>query len=175
EIALLAERGAAVSHNPVSNLKLASGIARVPDMLRAGVTVTLGTDSVASNNNLDLFEEIKLTAMLHKGVTGDPTVLPAGQVLRMATVDGARVLGMEDTGMLKEGWKADLIALRMDRTHFVPRTDFVSHAVYAACGADVEHVWVDGRQLMRGRELLTLDEERIRHEVQHRFERLLRG
>ena len=175
EIALLAERGAAVSHNPVSNLKLASGIARVPDLLRAGVVVTLGTDSVASNNNLDLFEEIKLTAMLHKGVTGDPTVLPAGQVLRMATVDGARVLGMEDTGMLKEGWKADLIALRTDRTHFVPRTDFVSHAVYAACGADVEHVWVDGRQLMRGRELLTLDEERIRHEVQKRFERLLRG
>jgi len=172
EIALLAERRAAVSHNPVSNLKLASGVARVPEMLGAGVAVTLGTDSVASNNNLDLFEEIKVTAMLHKGVTLDPTVLPAARVLRMATADGARVLGMEDVGVLKEGWKADLIALRTDRPHFTPQTDFVSHVVYAASGADVEHVWVDGKPLMRGRELLTLDEERIRHEVQRRFERM---
>jgi len=173
EIALLAERGVAVSHNPVSNLKLASGVARVPDLLRAGVTVSLGTDSAASNNNLDLFEEIRLAALLHKGVSGDPTAVPAAEALRMGTVYGAKAIGLEgQVGMLKPGMKADLIAVSIAKPHFVPATDYVSHLVYAANGADVAHVWVDGKQLLRDRELLTLDIERIRFEAQRSFERL---
>jgi 5-methylthioadenosine/S-adenosylhomocysteine deaminase len=173
EIAILAHRGAAVSHNPVSNLKLASGVARVPELLAAGVTVSLGTDSAASNNNLDLFEEIRVAALLHKGVTGDPTVVPAAEALRMGTVYGARALGLEGkTGVLKPGMKADFIGVSTDKPHFVPRTDYVSHLVYAASGADVKHVWADGRQLLKDGTLLTLDEEKIRYEAQACFERL---
>ncbi|WP_276351546.1 amidohydrolase [Cohnella caldifontis] len=173
EIALLAARGVAVSHNPISNLKLASGVARVPELLAAGVTVGLGTDSVASNNNLDLFEEIRMTALLHKGVTGDPTVIPAAEALRMGTEYGARALGLGGvTGALRPGMKADFIAVSTANTRFVPRTDLISHAVYSASSADVRHVWVDGRQLLRDGELLTLDEERIRYEAQACFERL---
>jgi len=173
EIALLAERRVAVSHNPVSNLKLASGVARVPEMLKAGITVGLGTDSAASNNNLDLFEEIRLAALLHKGVTGDPTVVPAADALRMGTVYGAKALGLEGvTGLLRPGLKADIIAVSTDNTMFTPQTDYISHLVYAASGAHVRHVWADGRQLLRNGELLTLDEEKIMHEAQACFARL---
>lgn len=173
EIALLAERNVAVSHNPVSNLKLASGVARVPDLLKAGVTVSLGTDGAASNNNLDLFQEISLTALLHKGVSGDPTVIPAVDALRMGTVYGARSIGLEDvTGRLAPGLKADLIALSLDRAHFVPQTDYLSHLAYTASGADVVHVWTDGKQLMRDRALLTLDEEKIKSEAERAYARL---
>ncbi|MFC5467727.1 amidohydrolase [Cohnella suwonensis] len=173
EIALLAERGVAVSHNPVSNLKLASGVARVPDLLKAGVTVSLGTDSAASNNNLDLFQEISMAALLHKGVSGDPTVVPAAEALRMGTLYGARSIGLEGvTGQLKAGLKADFIALNVDRPHFVPRTDYVSHLAYAARGSDVAHVWVDGKQLLKDGKLLTLDEEKIKAEAEACFRRL---
>ncbi|WP_341278124.1 amidohydrolase [Paenibacillus sp. FSL H8-0537] len=176
EIALLAQRKVAVSHNPVSNLKLASGIARVPDLLRAGVTVSLGTDSAASNNNLDLFKEINLAALLHKGVSGDPTVVPAIEALRMGTVYGARSIWQEDSiGRLREGMKADFIAIDIEQPHFYPQTDIVSHLVYAGSGRDVKHVWVDGRQVVRDGECTLLDEEKIRHDAQASFERLLKA
>lgn len=176
EIALLAQRKVAVSHNPVSNLKLASGIARVPDLLRAGVTVSLGTDSAASNNNLDLFKEINLAALLHKGVSGDPTVVPAIEALRMGTVYGARSIWQEDAiGRLREGMKADFIAIDIEQPHFYPQTDIVSHLVYAGSGRDVKHVWVDGRQVVRDGECTLLDEEKIRHDAQASFERLLKA
>lgn len=173
EIALLAERNVAVSHNPVSNLKLASGVARVPELMRAGVTVSLGTDGAASNNNLDLFQEVSMAALLHKGVSGDPTVVPAAEALRMGTVYGARSIGLEGvTGQLKAGLKADFIAVSIKKSHFVPSTDYVSHLVYAGSGADVAHVWVDGRQLLRDGRLLTLDEERIMAEAERCYQRL---
>lgn len=173
EIALLAERKVAVSHNPVSNLKLASGVARVPDLLKAGVTVSLGTDSAASNNNLDLFQEISMAALLHKGVSGDPTVVPAAEALRLGTVHGARALGLEGvTGQLKTGLKADFIALAITKPQFVPHSDYVSHLVYAARGSDVAHVWVNGKQLLRDGQLLTLDEEKILAEAERCFQRL---
>lgn len=176
EIALLAERGVGVSHNPASNLKLASGVARVPELLRAGVTVSLGTDSAASNNNLDLFDEIRLAALIHKGVSYDPTTVPAAEALRMATVYGARTIGEGDRlGVLKAGMKADLIALSTDQPHFYPQSDMVSHLVYSASGRDVSHVWVDGRQVVRSGKCTQLDEERIQYEAQKCFERLLNG
>lgn len=176
EIELIAAKGVSVSHNPVSNLKLASGIARVPELIRAGVTVSLGTDSAASNNNLDLFEEIRLAALLHKGVSGDPTAVPALEALKLATVQGAKAIWQEDQiGALRTGMKADFIAVDVEQPHFYPKTDIVSHLVYSASGRDVKHVWVDGRQVVRDGECTLLDEEKIRYEAQASFERLLQA
>lgn len=173
EIEVLAANKVAVSHNPGSNLKLASGVAKVPQMLKAGVVVSLGTDSSASNNNLDMFEEIRLAALIHKGVSGDPTAVPALEALRMGTLYGAQSLYLENLGTLAAGMKADFVALDIEQAHFVPRTDYVSHIVYSAAGQDVRHVWVDGRQIVKNRECLTLDEEKIRFEAQAAFEGLL--
>jgi len=173
EIALLAERGVRVSHNPGSNLKLASGIARVPDLIAAGVLVSLGTDSSASNNNLDMFEEVRLTALLHKGVSGDPTAIPAEQALRMGTLDGARSIWIDDVGALKAGMKADFIALNIDQPHFFPRSNLISHIVYSASGKDVVDVCIDGRWVVRNGACLTLDEEKIKAEFQACYERLI--
>ncbi|MGN7455756.1 amidohydrolase [Paenibacillus pasadenensis] len=172
EIALLAERGVAVSHNPASNLKLASGVARVPELLKAGVAVSLGTDSAASNNNLDLFDEIRLAALVHKGVSGDPTVVPAMQALQLATLGGAATIRQPELGALKAGLKADFISLDADQPHFYPRTDIVSHLVYSASGRDVRDVWVDGRQVVQGGVCLLLDEEKILAEAEACYRRL---
>ncbi|OBZ17533.1 N-ethylammeline chlorohydrolase [Bacillus sp. FJAT-26390] len=176
EIELLAAKGVAVSHNPVSNLKLASGIARVPDLIRAGVTVSLGTDSVASNNNLDLFEEIRMAALLHKGVSGDPTAIPAYEALKLGTVYGAKSIWQQDQiGSLKVGMKADFIAIDIEQPHFYPKTDMISHLVYSGSGRDVAHVWIDGRQVLKNGECTLLDEEKIRYEAQASFDRLLQA
>ncbi|MCY9515814.1 amidohydrolase [Paenibacillus apiarius] len=173
EIATLARYNVAVSHNPGSNLKLASGVARVPELLRAGVVVSLGTDGPASNNNLDMFEEMRLAALIHKGVSGDPTAIPAAEALRMGTVYGAQTISLPDVGLLEVGMKADMVAVDIDQAHFIPHTDLVSHMIYSASAKDVKHVWIDGEQVVKNGECLTLDEERIRHETQQCFEQLL--
>ncbi|MWC28508.1 amidohydrolase [Paenibacillus sp. MMS18-CY102] len=174
EIELLAARGVGVSHNAASNLKLASGVARVPDLLRAGVTVSLGTDGAASNNNLSLFDEIRLAGLIHKGVSGDPTAVPALEALKLGTIYGAKGIWQEKSiGSLEVGKKADIIALDLNRPQYFPLTDIVSHLVYSGSGSDVRHVWIDGKQTVRNGECLTLDEERILHEAQAAFERLL--
>jgi len=172
EIAILAEHGVGVSHNPGSNLKLASGVARVTDLRKAGVRVSLGTDSAASNNNLDMFEEMRLAALIHKGVSGDPTAVPASVAIRMGTVEGARSLWLGDVGTLEAGMKADVIALDATAPHFQPEADYVSHIVYAGSGRDVTDVWVNGRQVVRGRECLTLDEEKVVYEANAALRRL---
>lgn len=172
EIAILAEHDVRVSHNPGSNLKLASGIARVVDMLKAGVKVSLGTDSSASNNNLDMFEEVRLAALLQKGISGDPTAVQAKTALSMATSLGAESIWHHDVGRLQAGYKADLIAVDVDQPHYIPHTDMISHLVYSASGQDVVDVCVNGRWLMRNRALLTLDEEKIKFEAQRCFDRL---
>ncbi len=161
-----------ISHNPGSNLKLASGIARVPQYLHAGLLVSLGTDSAASNNNLDMFEEVRLAALIHKGVSGDPTAVPAFTALSMATTMGAKSIWLEDVGVLAAGMKADFIALNLEQPHFQPRTDLISHVVYSANAHDVTDVFVDGKQLVRNRECLTLDEERIMAEANRAISRL---
>ncbi|MNO28398.1 5-methylthioadenosine/S-adenosylhomocysteine deaminase [compost metagenome] len=173
EIDILAAHKVTISHNPGSNLKLASGVARVPELLKAGVIVSLGTDGPASNNNLDMFEEIRLAALIHKGVSGDPTAVPAREALLMGTEYGAKSLFLNNTGSLAAGMKADFIAVNTEQAHFLPRTDYISHTVYSAGPKDVEHVWVDGKQVVRHGECLTLDEERIRYEAQSAFEGLL--
>lgn len=172
EIDILREYDVRVSHNPGSNLKLASGIARVPELLQAGVKVSLGTDSSASNNNLDMFEEIRLAALLHKGVSYDPTVVPALTALRMGTVDGARSIWLDDIGVLAPGSRADIIAIDVDQPHLIPHSDLLSHIVYSASQHDVTDVWVDGKQLVKNRSCTTLDEEQIRYEAARCFERL---
>lgn len=160
DMKILAERGVHISHNPVSNMKLASGIAPVAAMLDAGVSVSLGTDGCASNNNLDLFEEMKTAALLQKAVTGDPTALPARKVLEMATVNGARALGV-DSGMLRKGLNADVIVVEMDQPHLTPVYDVLSQLVYAASGRDVRTTIVDGAVLMENRRLISVDEDEI--------------
>lgn len=155
-----------VSHNPESNMKLASGIAPVPQLLAAGVCVGLGTDGAASNNNLDLFLEMDTAAKLHKVQRLDPTVLDADTVLRMATMDGARALGLSDRiGSIEPGKKADLIVIDTNRPHLVPMYHPVSHLVYAAKGSDVTTVIINGRVVMEGGRILTFDVEQAMSDV----------
>jgi len=162
EMDLLARRKVRVVHNPESNMKLASGVAPVPDLLARGVAVGLGTDGCASNNNLDLFQEMDSAAKLHKVHRLDPTVMPSQTVLEMATLGGARVLGMEkEIGSLEAGKKADVIVLELNKPHLQPVYNLVSHLVYSATGADVRDVIIDGKMVMENRKLLTLDEEEI--------------
>ena len=171
--ALLKERGVTVVHCPESNLKLGSGVADVPAMLADGLTVALGTDGAASNNNLNLIEEMHLVSSLHKGVRRDPTLLSPGQVLQMATVNGARLQGRTDTGVLTVGNKADIVALDTDRPHLVPAIDPISNLVYSAQGADVVMTMVDGRVLYENGEYLTMDRDRILFEARQAARRLL--
>ncbi|AIQ36822.1 MULTISPECIES: amidohydrolase [Paenibacillus] len=174
EIEILARHNVGVSHNPGSNLKLASGVARVTDLLKAGVKVSLGTDGAASNNNLDMFEEMRLAALIHKGVSGDPTAVPAPEALSMATEYGAKSIFLNDVGRLAVGMKADFIAIDIDQPHLLPHTDLLSHAVYSASAKDVEHVWVNGKQVVKHGQCVTLDEEAIRRKAQESFEGLLK-
>lgn len=163
---LLAARGVNVSHNPVSNLKLASGIAPVPALLAKGINVALGTDSVASNNSHDLFEEIKTAALIHKGSSGDPRAIGALDALRLATVNGARAQGRQnECGRIAPGMDADLILLDFDRPHLVPCHNVVSNLVYSARGSDVVLTMVRGRILYRDGEFLTLDLDAVRREL----------
>ena len=162
EIAILAQRGVRISHCPESNMKLASGVAPVPRLLAAGLPVGLGTDGSASNNNEDMFGEMNSAAKLHKVNLLDPAVMPAETVLEMATLHGARVLdAAEEIGSLEPGKKADLIVLDMNQPHLTPLFNIPSHMVYAARGTDVLHSVINGRIVMRSRQLTTLDEKAI--------------
>jgi 5-methylthioadenosine/S-adenosylhomocysteine deaminase len=159
DIAILAKRKVGVSHNPESNMKLASGTAKVPALRRAGVPVGLGTDGAASNNDLDMFEAMRQAAFLHKLMTNDPRTLPAKAVLAMGTIEGARALGMQDhIGSLEAGKRADLIVVSTAGARQTPLYDPVSHLVYVARGADVTTTVVNGKFLMRDRKVLTLNE-----------------
>ncbi|MCL2545536.1 MAG: amidohydrolase [Clostridia bacterium] len=175
DIDLLAEKGVAVAHNPVSNLKLASGVMPLPRMLEKGVRVSLGTDGAASNNNLNLWEEVKLTGILHKGVSGDPTLIAPPQVLAMATVNGVRAMGFGEVGMLLPGWRADMILLEAGLPHRTPCVDPAADLVYSAQGADVRMTMVDGRVLYLDGEYLTLDRERIVAEAKKAADVMIHG
>ena len=162
DIKTMAEHGVKVVHNPESNMKLASGIAPVPQMLSQGLTVGLGTDGCASNNNLDLFSEMDTAAKLHKVNMLDPTVMDSITVLRMATIQGARALGLQDiTGSLEVGKKADVIVIDTHKPHLTPMYNATSHLVYAARGNDVRHSIINGQPVMEDRKLLTLDLDEI--------------
>ena len=162
EIAVLHKHGVGVSHNPESNMKLASGTAPVVDYLKAGVALGLGTDGAASNNDLDMFEAMRQAAFLHKLVTRDPRVVSARTALEMATGGGARVIGRDkQLGSLEVGKLADLIVVRMDQPRQTPMYDPISHLVYTTRGDDVETTIVNGKVLMRAGKVLTLNEEAV--------------
>ena len=166
EIPILADRKVGVIHNPTSNMKIASGIAPVTEMLDAGVRVGLGTDGAASNNDLDMWEEMRLAAFLQKVDRMDPTVIPATTVLSMATSGGATAIGLGDSiGSLETGKRADLIQVAFEDVHHVPTYNVISHLVYVSDEQDVSSVVVDGKVLMKEREMLTIDVDRVRAEA----------
>jgi len=166
DMKMFADYGCKVSHNPASNMKLASGVAPVPEMLKAGVTVGLGTDGCASNNNLDMIKEMGTAAKLHKVARLDPTVMDAQTVVRMATIEGAKTLGMEKKiGSLEPGKKADVIVIGLNEPHLTPLYCEYSHLVYAASGADVDTVIINGKVVMENRKLLTINEQDVMQKV----------
>lgn len=176
EIELLAQRRAKVAHCPESNMKLASGVAPIPALLAAGVTVGLGTDGAASNNDVDMFGEMDSAAKLQKVHHLDPTLLTASQTLTMATMGGAQLLGAADKiGSLEPGKKADMIVLDVAQPHLTPMYAIPSHLVYAASGADVAHSVINGRIVMRDRQVLTLDEEEVLAHCHEAANELLRA
>jgi len=163
EISFLAKQKVAVAHNPSSNLKLASGIAPVVQLLKAGVNVSLGTDGAASNNRLDMFTELRTASLLQKVTNQDSTAIPAETALRMATINGARALGLGDQiGSLEPGKKADLIMIDLDQSHLTPCFNPISLLVYAARGSDISDVMVNGEWLVKERKMIKWDEKEIR-------------
>jgi 5-methylthioadenosine/S-adenosylhomocysteine deaminase len=161
EFQTLANTRTNVAHCPSSNLKLGSGIAEITRMLDAGISVSLGADGAACNNRLDMFTEMRSMALLQKAMHG-PQVIPARQALRMATIDGAKALGLEaEIGTLETGKRADVIVVNVDSLHSTPHADIVSAIVYSAQSSDVRSVVIDGRLVMHKKTLLTLDEEQV--------------
>ena len=159
DIETLAARGVTVSHNPQSNMKISSGVAPVERMRAAGALVTVATDGTCSNNDLDLWEELRTAAFLQKSATGDPTALPAWEALRMATANGARAMGCADgeLGVLREGALADLIVVDLQKPHLQPIHDVVSNLVYCGKASDVDTVVVDGRIVVENRRIEGVD------------------
>lgn len=173
DLDIMREVGCSIVHNPTSNLKLGSGIARVKEMLDRGINVCLGTDGAASNNNLNMFEEMNIAALLHKGIAMNPQLMNADTVLKMATMNGAKAIGFEDTGILKEGMKADVILIDTDKPHFYPKNNPASMMVYSAQASDVDTVIIDGDIIMQNRIFTNIDEEKIKYEVEALSGRLL--
>lgn len=172
DMEIMAAKKVRVAHNPQSNLKLASGIAPIPAMLKRGIIVGLGTDGTSSNNNLDLLEECRLTAMLHKGISGDPLLIPAKEALELATKQGALALGFTNVGQIAVGQKADIVLYDMQKPYWYPRHDRISLLVYAANATDADTVIVNGKVLMKNGELLHMDVEKIYAEANTRGHRL---
>jgi 5-methylthioadenosine/S-adenosylhomocysteine deaminase len=167
DVELMARTGCAVAHCPESNMKLASGVAPVPAMLKTGLLIGLGTDGCASNNDLDMLGEMDTAAKLHKVHTLDPTAMDASTVVRMATIDGARTLGLDHLiGSLEQGKQADLIVLDFNQPHLTPCFHLLSHLVYAARGNDVRHVMINGCWAVKDRCLTTIDLEDVLSEAQ---------
>ena len=172
EMDLLAERGTGVIHCPASNMKLASGMAPVQDLLDAGVTVGLGTDGAASNNDLDMFDEMRDAAMIGKLAADDASAVDAATTVDLATQGSADAIGI-DSGRIEAGANADLAVVDLDAPHLTPQHDLVSHLAYAAGGSDVRHTVCDGQVLMRDRELTTIDEAATRERAAERARALV--
>jgi 5-methylthioadenosine/S-adenosylhomocysteine deaminase len=160
DVKILKKNDVKVAHNPTSNMKLGSGVSPVPELIKDGITVALGTDGCASNNDLDMFKEMKMVALLHKVHNLDPTMISARDALNMATINGARALGI-NSGELAVGRKADIIIVDTNKPHLTPKHNMVSHLVYCAKGSDVSTCIVDGKILMENYELTMLNESKI--------------
>lgn len=163
---ILRDKKVSVALNPASNMKLANGFAPVPLMLERGVRLCIGTDGAASNNTLNMFREMALTGLIHKGTTKNPETAPAAEIIKMATVNGAAAIGMSEClGQIKEGYKADICILNLDMPQFCPRSNLVSALTYSCNGSEVETVIIDGKIVMEKREIKTIDEEKVYYEV----------
>lgn len=171
---LLKEKGVTISHNPTSNLKLASGIAPVPKALEKGINVMIGTDGASSNNNLNMFEEIHLASLIHKGTNHDPLLIDAGTALKLATTNGAAAMGAKDIGIIEKGAKADLILIDLDKPHVLPMHNALSALAYSIQGSDVYMTMADGRILYEKGEFKTIDKDRVRYNIQKCYDRLFR-
>lgn len=162
DIAILSSRGVKVAHNPISNLKLGSGISPVPKLLENGVNVGLGTDSVCSNNSSDMFETMKFAALIHKGIHMNPSIMSAWKILQMATIDGAKALNWSDEiGSIEPGKKADIVLVDVQKPHTIPMYNEISHLVYAVKSNDVETVIVDGKIVVENRNIKTVKIEEL--------------
>jgi len=171
---ILKAKNVSVAHNPTSNLKLGSGIAPISGLLERGINVTIGTDGAASNNNLNMFEEMHIAALLHKGYKNEPALLSAREAIAMATSNGADANGLKGvTGAIKKGMKADLIIIDMDKPHLCPVNDPVAAVVYSVQGSDVETSIIDGKIVMENRVLTTIDEELVMGKVREIAKRLI--
>ncbi len=165
DIQILAKKKVKVAHNPGSNLKLASGIAPVISMRKAGITVGLGTDGASSNNKLDMFSEMRLAALIHKASSYNPFAITANEAIEMATVEGAKCLGYDNLGKLEKGYLADIILVDRTGFHWKPQFNSISLAVYAGNSMDVDTVIINGKVVLRSKELLTIDMEKLYPEV----------
>lgn len=165
DIDILARHKVSVAHCPITYMKLAMGVNDLRPLIAAGINVAIGTDGPGSNSDMDMKAAIRFTPLLQKFATNDPTALPGDLPLRMATRNGARAMGFCDTGSLEVGKRADLILIDLDKLHLVPNHDLVANIVHSARGSDVDHVFIDGRHVLKKGELLTLDEEKIKAEA----------
>jgi 5-methylthioadenosine/S-adenosylhomocysteine deaminase len=176
ELGLLKKLGVGIVHNPQSNMKLASGVAPIPEMLKENLPVGLGTDGAASNNDLNLWEEIDTAALLHKLISRDPKVVPAAAAFEMATIRGARALHLDkEIGSIEKGKRADLVIVDLDDLNQTPYYNIYSDLVYAAKASDVRTVIIEGRVVMRDRRLLTLNEETIKADARRYRERIIQS
>ena len=173
DIGILKEKNVTVATCATSNLKLASGICPVPELMRRGVNVAIGTDSVASNNNLNMIEEMKLFALIHKGISGDPTVIMPSQALYAATGAGAKALRRTDSGRLSVGCRADITAVDISQIYMKPCNDMLSNLVYSSCGSDVRMTMCDGRVLYDNGEYKTIDIEKVTSECERSRKRII--
>ena len=169
DVAILAEKGASVAHNPVSNLKLGSGVMPIRRLMDGGVNVALGTDGVASNNRLDILRELQLASILHKGVNREPSIVTARELFPLATRNGAIAQGRMDCGRIEVGYRADLVLIKRDSLHNMPCYDDYAMLAYSAETSDVRMTMVDGRILYKDGEYTSIDEERIRYEAKETF------
>lgn len=173
DIELFKKYGVTVACNPVSNMKLASGFAPIPKMLEKGINIALGTDGCASNNNLNIMQDLYLFALLYKGVTGDPTVVTPKQALSAATLNGFKSQGRMDSGKIAVGQKADIIVINTDVPNMYPATDIACNLVYAAQGSDIKLTMVDGKVLYKDGEYLTIDIEKAKAQTQMHTDAIL--
>lgn len=173
DLEIMARKKVRVAHNPGSNLKLASGTAPIGKMLKKGITVSLGTDGASSNNNLDIFEEMRLAALIHKGVTYDPTIIPAETAVNLLTEGGAAALNYKDAGKLEIGYKADITLMDRKGLHWYPHNDVLSLLAYSANSMDVDTVFIDGKPVLKNKEFVTLDIERIKARAEETKKQLL--
>ena len=174
DLKILAREKVNVAHNPESNMKLASGIAPVTKMIEMNINVGIGTDGAASNNNLDMFQEMRSAALLQKVHTYNPTVISSYQALAMATCCGARALGLDqEIGKIQAGMQADIILVDLNSPHLQPLHDVNAHLVYSAGAADVDTVIINGRVVMKNKEIKTIDEERVTFEIRDIIKKLI--